>query len=89
MKWDSRRESDGFEAQNNFGEPVADKKRQDRNMREQQRSYKIAKQIDELKLLLEESGIKVENSKYGILHGVTSYVRQLQVRHYNCYEHFM
>jgi hypothetical protein len=38
---------------------VADKKRQDRNSREQQRSFKISKQIDQLKMLLEESGFKV------------------------------
>jgi hypothetical protein len=37
----------------------ADRKRQDRNSREQQRSYKISQQIENLKDLLDSSGIKV------------------------------
>lgn len=61
------------------GSKVAEKKRQDRNSREQQRSFKISRQIDELKSLLEDSGFQVKNSKYDILAGVTAYVKQLQV----------
>ena len=38
-----------------------DRKRQDRNQREQQRSFRITKQIDELKQLLISSGVKVRN----------------------------
>eukprot|EP01035_Chromulina_nebulosa_P021955 gene21955-28425_t len=58
----------------------AEKKRQDRNSREQQRSFKISKQIDQLKALLDASGIKVKNSKYDILAGVAGYVKHLQSR---------
>ena len=38
---------------------VADKKRQDRNAREKQRSFRITKQIEELKELLVNSGVTV------------------------------
>lgn len=40
----------------------AERKRQDRNQREQQRSFRITKQIDQLKELLISSGVKVTNN---------------------------
>jgi hypothetical protein len=40
----------------------ADKKRRERNNREQQRSCKISKQIDQLKELLHSSGFKVADN---------------------------
>ena len=57
---------------------MADKKRQDRNAREQQRSLRISRQIDALRKLLKESGVNVKNSKYSVLEGVASYLTSLQ-----------
>ena len=57
---------------------VADKKRQDRNAREQQRSLKISKQIENLKELLEGSGVSVKSSKFSVLEGVADYLKSLQ-----------
>lgn len=57
---------------------IADKKRQDRNAREQQRSLKISRQIDALRQLLKESGVSVKNSKSSVLEGVAAYLTSLQ-----------
>ena len=43
---------------------TAEKKRQERNAREKERSYRITKQIDELKSLLMSSGIKVSFAQH-------------------------
>mmetsp|Transcript_31045 Transcript_31045/g.41023 ORF Transcript_31045/g.41023 Transcript_31045/m.41023 type:complete len:469 (+) Transcript_31045:295-1701(+) len=55
-----------------------DKKRKDRNLREQKRSIKISKQIDQLRALLQDSGAQVKPNKYAVLSSVVSYIRQLQ-----------
>jgi hypothetical protein len=57
-----------------------DKKRQDRNTREQQRSFKISKQIEHLKGILESSGVKVKSSKYSVLSSAADYLKQLQTQ---------
>ena len=46
---------------------TADKKRQERNAREKERSFRITKQIEELKELLISSGIKVRNECLSVL----------------------
>lgn len=55
-----------------------DKKRQDRNFREKERTSKISKQIEDLKMLLDASGVKVKGSKYGVLTGASEYILRLQ-----------
>ena len=45
---------------------AAEKKRQDRNAREKERSFRITKQIDELKELLMNSGITVSTHAFGM-----------------------
>jgi PAS domain-containing protein len=60
---------------------VNEKKRHIRNIREQQRSFKISKQIDQLKELLQSSGFRLEkSSKTSVLAGVAEYVKELQTK---------
>jgi len=57
-----------------------EKRRYDRNMREQQRSYKISQQIKELRNVLNNSNIPFKPNKFSILLSTAVYIKQLQSR---------
>ena len=57
-----------------------DKRRQDRNLREQQRSHKITAQIDELRTILSSAQIRHKPDKFSTLVTVGDYIKQLQQR---------
>eukprot|EP00541_Cyclophora_tenuis_P012132 CAMPEP_0116540656 /NCGR_PEP_ID=MMETSP0397-20121206/67_1 /TAXON_ID=216820 /ORGANISM="Cyclophora tenuis, Strain ECT3854" /LENGTH=197 /DNA_ID=CAMNT_0004064549 /DNA_START=150 /DNA_END=740 /DNA_ORIENTATION=- len=57
-----------------------EKRRYDRNLREQQRSFKISQQIKELRSVLSESNIPFKPNKFSILLSVVEYIKQLQAR---------
>jgi len=61
-------------------ETDAQKRRRDRNMREQERSQKIANQIGELKQILSQSNIPFKPDKYSTLVSVYDYIKSLQDR---------
>ena len=56
------------------------RRRQDRNLREQQRSQKITQQIDVLKELLTAANVDFKSDKYSTLVSVVDYIRDLQER---------
>jgi len=58
----------------------AERRRYERNLREQQRSYKISQQIKELRDVLVESNVPFKANKYSILLSVVDYIKQLQSR---------
>jgi PAS domain-containing protein len=58
----------------------AERRRYERNLREQQRSYKISQQIKELRDVLAESNVPFKPNKYSILLSVVDYIKQLQAR---------
>jgi PAS domain-containing protein len=58
----------------------AERRRYERNLREQQRSYKISQQIKHLRDVLNESNVPFRPNKYSILLSVAEYIRQLQAR---------
>jgi len=58
----------------------AEKRRYERNMREQQRSYRISQQIKLLRDVLEENKIPFKPNKFSILVSVVEYIKQLQAR---------
>eukprot|EP00980_Cylindrotheca_fusiformis_P008012 scaffold1706_cov116-Cylindrotheca_fusiformis.AAC.15 len=58
----------------------AQRRRHERNMREQQRSYKISQQIKELREVLSDSNVPFKPNKYSILLSVVDYIKQLQSR---------
>ena len=65
----------------NFATMSAEEKRRyERNIREQQRSFKISQQIKELRTVLTESSIPFKPNKFSILMCVVDYVKQLQSR---------
>jgi PAS domain-containing protein len=57
-----------------------DKRRQDRNLREQQRSHQITAQIDVLREVLASSNVASKPDKYSTLVSVVDYIKQLQER---------
>ena len=57
-----------------------ERRRYERNVREQQRSYKISQQIKVLKIVLTESGVPYKPNKFSILMSVADYIKQLQSR---------
>ena len=57
-----------------------ERRRYDRNLREQQRSYKISQQIKQLRDVLQESNVPFRPNKYAILVSVAEYIKQLQGR---------
>mmetsp|Transcript_11423 Transcript_11423/g.17278 ORF Transcript_11423/g.17278 Transcript_11423/m.17278 type:complete len:655 (+) Transcript_11423:160-2124(+) len=61
-------------------EEDAQKRRRDRNMREQERSQRIANQIGQLKELLAASSIPFKPDKYSTLVSVHGYIKSLQQR---------
>jgi PAS domain-containing protein len=60
--------------------PPAERRRQERNLREQQRSYRISQQIKDLRAVLEESNVPYKANKYSILVSVVEYIKELQAR---------
>lgn len=58
----------------------AERRRYERNLREQQRSYRISQQIKELRDVLSESNVPFKPNKYSILLSVVDYIKQLQAR---------
>jgi Helix-loop-helix DNA-binding domain len=59
---------------------AAERRRYDRNLREQQRSYRISQQIKELRDVLQQSNVPFRPNKYSILVSVAEYIQQLQGR---------
>ena len=59
---------------------AAERRRYERNLREQQRSYRISQQIKELRDVLSESNVPFKPNKYSILLSVVEYIKQLQGR---------
>lgn len=60
--------------------PPAERRRYERNMREQQRSYRISQQIKLLRDVLEENKVPFKPNKFSILVSVVEYIKQLQAR---------
>jgi len=58
----------------------AERRRYERNLREQQRSYRISQQIKELRDVLAESNVPFKPNKFSILLNVAEYIKQLQKR---------
>ena len=58
----------------------AERRRYERNMREQQRSYRISQQIKLLRDILEENKIPFKPNKFSILVSIVEYIKQLQAR---------
>lgn len=58
----------------------AERRRYERNLREQQRSYRISQQIKQLRDVLAESNIPFKPNKFSILVCVADYIKQLQAR---------
>jgi PAS domain-containing protein len=58
----------------------AERRRYERNLREQQRSYRISQQIKQLRDVLEESKIPFKPNKFSILVSVVEYIKQSQTR---------
>jgi PAS domain-containing protein len=56
------------------------KRKQGRNLREQQRSQKITQQIDNLKEVLASSNVSFKPDKYSTLVTVAEYIKQLQAK---------
>jgi PAS domain-containing protein len=59
---------------------ASERRRYERNLREQQRSYKISQQVKELREVLAESNVPFKPNKYSILLSVVEYIKQLQAR---------
>lgn len=61
-----------------------DIKREERNQREKERSYRITTQINELRTLLSAGGVIVpKGTKNAVLTEAANYIRDLQQRQYN------
>lgn len=58
----------------------AERRRQERNLREQQRSYLISQQIKKLRDVLTESNVPFKPNKFSILVSVVDYIKSLQAR---------
>jgi PAS domain S-box-containing protein len=58
----------------------AQRRRHERNLREQQRSYRISQQIKGLREVLTESNIPFKPNKFSILVSIVDYTKQLQSR---------
>ena len=58
----------------------AERRRYERNLREQQRSYRISQQIKKLRDVLAESNVPFKPNKFSILVSVVNYIKQLQSR---------
>jgi Helix-loop-helix DNA-binding domain len=88
----TRQQSDHIDGMDNLQPPqeksaaaiekmsAAERRRYERNLREQQRSYRISQQIKELRDVLQESNVPFRPNKYSILVSVAEYIQQLQAR---------
>jgi Helix-loop-helix DNA-binding domain len=88
----TRQQSDHIDGMDNFQPPqeksaaaiekmtATERRRYERNLREQQRSYRISQQIKELRDVLQESNVPFRPNKYSILVSVAEYIQQLQAR---------
>lgn len=56
------------------------KRRNERNLREQERSHRITDRIAELKGVLSEAGVHFKQDRYSTLVSVVNYIKQLQKR---------
>lgn len=66
------------------GKKLDDIKREERNQREKERSYRITSQINELRTLLSAGGVIVpKGTKNAVLTEAANYIRDLQQRQYN------
>ncbi len=65
---------------NKSGLTPEERRRQERNLREQQRSHRISQQICELKNVLVESNVPFKPNKFNVLMSVVEYIKQLQAR---------
>jgi len=74
----SKRGRDVLEVSEN--EEERDRRRQDRNLREQQRSQKITLQIDHLRDVLAAANVQFKPDKYSTLVSVADYIKQMQER---------
>lgn len=73
-------EGEGNKKKNNKNQ---DNKREERNAREKERSYRIAKQITELRTLLSSGGVIVpKGTKSSVLSEAANYIRMLQQHQY-------
>lgn len=62
---------------------LGDMKREERNAREKERSFRISKQIDELRNLLSSGGVIVpKGTKSSVLTEAANYIRMLQQHQY-------
>lgn len=61
------------------GVESADFRRYERNVREQHRSQKIAQQIKDLQVILNQSKIILKPTKFSVLKGVKDYIEKLRV----------
>ena len=60
-----------------------DRKREERNAREKERSFRISKQINELRALLSTGGVIVpKGTKSSVLTEAANYIRMLQQHQY-------
>jgi hypothetical protein len=58
----------------------AKKRRNERNLREQERAQRINQQIKELRTVLNEANVAYKQNKYSILVNVVDYIKELQSR---------
>jgi hypothetical protein len=62
---------------------IDDVKREERNAREKERSFRISKQINELRALLSSGGVIVpKGTKSSVLTEAANYIRMLQQHQY-------
>lgn len=72
-----------LEGGTNKKKKLDDSKREERNAREKERSFRISKQINELRSLLSSGGVIVpKGTKSSVLTEAANYIRMLQQHHY-------
>lgn len=77
------RQSGGGRAKKKAKKALDDTKREERNAREKERSYRISKQINELRNLLSSGGVIVpKGTKSSVLTEAANYIRMLQQHQY-------
>ena len=76
--------SDGKKGGRKKKKKAVDSKREERNAREKERSFRISKQIGELRSLLSSGGVIVpKGTKSSVLTEAANYIRLLQQHHYS------
>mmetsp|Transcript_15229 Transcript_15229/g.22458 ORF Transcript_15229/g.22458 Transcript_15229/m.22458 type:complete len:506 (-) Transcript_15229:249-1766(-) len=75
--------SDGKGEKRNGGKKLDESKREERNAREKERSFRISRQINELRNLLSSGGVIVpKGTKSSVLTEAANYIRMLQQHQY-------